>query len=187
LAIDLTLQLRERFEDVEHGGFFSSVVGDDSLVMRVKDDYDGAEPSGNSVALMNLLRLTQMTNRDEFRQSAARTLAAFERRLSLAPSALPQMLAAGEFLLSHPRQIVVAGERGAADTQALLQTIHIRFIPNRVVLLIDSQEIRALLARDVPETAVMQPLQGRAAAYVCRDFACQLPVSDASALAELLQ
>jgi uncharacterized protein len=187
LAIDLTLQMRERFEDADHGGFFSSPAGDESLVMRVKDDYDGAEPSGNSVALMNLLRLTQMTNRDDFRQSAARALAAFEKRLSLAPSALPQMLAAGEFLLSHPRQIVVAGERGAADTQALLRTIHSRFMPNRVVLLIDSQDTRARLANSIPEIAAMQPLDGRPAAYVCRDYACQLPVSDAAALAELLQ
>jgi uncharacterized protein YyaL (SSP411 family) len=187
LAIDLTLQMRGLFEDAEHGGFFSSPAGDESLVMRVKDDYDGAEPSGNAVALMNLLRLTQMTNRDVFRQSAARTLAAFERRLSLAPSALPQMLAAGEFLLSHPRQIVVAGDRGAADTQALLRTIHTRFMPNRVLMLVDSQETRTRLAQDVPEIAAMKPLHGRAAAYVCRDYACQLPVSEASALAELLQ
>jgi uncharacterized protein len=186
-AIDLTLQMRERFEDPEHGGFFSSPAGDESLVMRVKDDYDGAEPSGNSVALMNLLRLTQMTNRDEFRQSAARALAAFEQRLSLAPSALPQMMAACEFLLSHPRQIVVAGERNAPDTVALLQVIHTRFMPNRVVLLIDSDETRSRLARDIPEVAAMQPLGERAAAYVCRDYACQLPVSDAAALDELLQ
>jgi uncharacterized protein YyaL (SSP411 family) len=187
LAIDLTLQMRERFEDAEHGGFFSSPEGDASLVMRVKDDYDGAEPSGNSVALMNLLRLTQMTNRDEFRQSASRALAAFERRLSLAPSALPQMLAACEFLLSHPRQIVVAGARGAADTESLLRAIHARFMPNRVALLIDSEETRARLAQNIPEVAAMQPVDGCAAAYVCRDYACQLPVTNAAALAELLQ
>ena len=187
LAIDLTLQMRERFEDTEHGGFFSSPEGDQSLVMRVKDDYDGAEPSGNSVALMNLLRLTQMTNRDEFRQSAARTLAAFEKRLSLAPSALPQMLAACEFLLSHPRQIVVAGGRGAADTESLLRAIHARFMPNRIALLIDSEDTRARLAQSIPEIAAMQPVDGRAAAYVCRDYACQLPVTNAAALAELLQ
>ncbi|MGA7234832.1 MAG: thioredoxin domain-containing protein [Bryobacteraceae bacterium] len=187
LATDLTLQMRDLFEDPEHGGFFSSPAGDESLVMRVKDDYDGAEPSGNSVALMNLLRLTQMTNRDEFRQSAARTLAAFEKRLSLAPSALPQMLAACEFLLSHPRQIVVAGGRESEDTKALLRAIHARFIPNRVALLIDSEETRARLAQSVPEIAAMQSVDGRAAAYVCRDYACQLPVTNAAALAELLQ
>ena len=187
LAIDLTLKMRERFEDPEHGGFFSSPAGDASLVMRVKDDYDGAEPSGNSAALMNLLRLAQITNRDEFRQSAARTLAAFERRLSLAPSALPQMLAACEFVLSHPRQIVIAGERGAADTEELLRALHARFMPNAILLLVDSDETRANFARDVPEVAAMHKVEDRAAAYVCREYACRLPVTQAAALIELLQ
>jgi uncharacterized protein YyaL (SSP411 family) len=186
MAIGLAEQMRVRFEDPEHGGFFSSQAGDESLVMRVKDDYDGAEPSGNSAALMNLLRLTQMTNRDDFRASAACALSAFEQRLSLAPSALPQMLAACEFLLSHPRQIAIAGNRRAADTQALIDVIHARFMPNRVVLLIDD-DTRALLSSNIPSIAGMHPLNGCAAAYVCRDYACQLPVSDPAALAELLQ
>ncbi len=182
LAIELTEGMRERFEDAEHGGFFSSPAGDANLVLRVKDDYDGAEPSGNSVALLNLLRLAQFTNRDDFRQSAARLLAAFEKRLSLAPSTLPQMLAACEFLLSHPRQIVIAGERGAPDTQALAQVAHARFQPNRVLLLNDAETVAG-----IPELAAMTPVGGRAAAYVCRDYACQLPVSEPAALAELLQ
>src|SRR5581483_513572 len=139
LAVELTEQMRERFEDREHGGFFSSPAGDAGVIMRVKDDYDGAEPSGNSAALMNLLRLTQTTNRDGFRRSAGFVLAAFEKRLSLAPSALPQMLAACEFLMSEPRQIVIAGRRGASDTEALLRVVHARFLPYRILLLIDSE------------------------------------------------
>jgi uncharacterized protein YyaL (SSP411 family) len=187
LAIELTEKMRERFEDAEHGGFFNSPAGDENLVMRVKDDYDGAEPSGNSVALMNLLRLAQLTNRDDFRQSAARTLAAFEKRLSLAPSALPQMLSACEFLLSHPRQIVIAGERGAGDTRALARAVHARFMPNRVLLLLDSEETRTRLAHDIPEIAAMSRANGKAAAYVCRDYACQSPVTEPADLTALLQ
>ncbi|HEX3877022.1 MAG TPA: thioredoxin domain-containing protein [Bryobacteraceae bacterium] len=187
LAVELTVRMRERFEDAEHGGFFSSPADDQNLVMRVKDDYDGAEPSGNSAALLNLLRLTQMTNRDDFRQSASRALAAFERRLSLAPSALPQMLAACEFLLSHPRQVIVVGDSGAADTNELLRTLHAHFLPNQIALLIDSEETRALLSRHIPEAASMQKVDKCAAAYVCRDYACQLPVTEAAQLAELLQ
>ncbi len=78
-------QMRELFEDPEHGGFFSSPAGDDSLVMRMKDDYEAPSPPGIPLPLMNLLRLAQMTDRADFRQSAARTLAAFAPRLSLAP------------------------------------------------------------------------------------------------------
>ncbi len=187
LAIQLTEQMGARFEDMEHGGFFSSAAGDENLVMRVKDDYDGAEPSGNSAALMNLLRLTQMTNRDDFRASAGRVLAAFEQRLSLAPSALPQMMAACEFLLGNPRQIIVVGAREAQDTSALLRTIHSRFMPNRILLLVDSEETRTRLVEGIPSVDGMRRIDGRAAAYVCRDYACQLPVTDSSALSELLQ
>ena len=187
LAIQLTEQMRARFEDMEHGGFFSSAAGDENLVMRVKDDYDGAEPSGNSAALMNLLRLTQMTNRDDFRASAGRVLAAFEQRLSLAPSALPQMMAACEFLLGNPRQIIIVGAREGQDTSALLRTIHSRFMPNRILLLVDSEETRTRLAEGIPSVDGMRRIDGRAAAYVCRDYACQLPVTDSSALSELLQ
>jgi uncharacterized protein len=187
LALRLTEKQRELFEDLQQGGFYSSGEGDRSLVLRVKEDYDGAEPSGNSVAAMNLLRLAQITGRAEFRQSAERVMAAFGSRLSAAPMALPQMLVAYEFLLSDARQIVIAGERGDPDTNRLLHTVYTRFVPNRVVLLVDSEETRAALAKGAPALSAMTRLDGRATAYVCRNYTCQLPVSDAGELAKLLQ
>jgi uncharacterized protein YyaL (SSP411 family) len=156
-------------------------------VLRVKEDYDGAEPSGNSVAALNLLRLAQITGRAGLRESAERLLAAFGSRLSVAPMAIPQLLVAYDFLLSEPRQIVIAGERGAPDTQALLGTVHARFVANRIVLLVDSEETRDALAAGAPAVAAMTKVDGRAAAYVCQNYACQLPVTGASQLAELLQ
>jgi len=187
LAIRLTEKQQQFFEDAEHGGFFSTMAGDASLVLRMKEDYDGAEPSGNSVAAGNLLRLAEITGRANFRESAERLLAAFGSRLSVAPMAVPQLLAACEFRLSEPRQIVIAGERAAPDTQALLRTLYTRFVPNRVVLLIDSEEARAALSAGAPAVASMGKLEGRAAAYVCRSYTCQLPVSEPVRLAELLQ
>jgi len=187
LAVRLTEKQGELFEDRERGGFFSTAVGDASLVLRIKEDYDGAEPSGNSVAALNLLRLAQIANRAEFRESAERTLAAFASRLAAVPSALPQMMAACEYWLSEPRQIVIVGERQAADTRELLRAVHSRFVPNRMVLLVDSAETRGALAASVPEIQAMEKVDGRAAAYVCRNYACQLPVCEGSRLAELLQ
>jgi hypothetical protein len=187
LAIRLTERMRERFEDRAVGGFFSTAEGDSSLVLRVKEDYDGAEPSGNSVAILNLLRLTQITNRAEFREPAELAVKAFIPRLDKVPVALPQMLAACEFLMGDPRQIIVVGERGAEDTRALLRELHAHFIPNRIMLLVDSPETRTALASGIPAIAEMHKLDGRAAAYVCRNYACQLPVSEASQLAELVQ
>ena len=185
VAARLTDKQMELFEDREHGGFFGSA--DPALVMRVKEDYDGAEPSGNSVAVMNLLRLARIWNRSDFRDSAERALGAFAPRLAAAPAALPQMLAACEFLLGEPREIVLVGDRGGADTEALVRTLHARFAPNRVALLVDSAQTRRRLAAGAPEIDSMRQVDGRASAYVCRNYACQPPVFEAEKLAELIQ
>ena len=187
LAIRLTEQQVERFEDKQQGGFFSTAEGDSSLVLRVKEDYDGAEPSGNSIAVMNLARLAQITSRALFRESAERTIAAFQRRLTTVPVALPGMLAACEFLLSEPRQIIVVGDKGGADTEALLRTFHARFVPNASVLLVDSEEARDTLAAGIPAIHSMRKIADCASVYVCRNYTCQLPVSEAARFAELLQ
>jgi uncharacterized protein YyaL (SSP411 family) len=187
LAIRLTEKQMELFEDREQGAFFASAAGDASLVMRVKEDYDGAEPSSNSVTAMNLLRLARFTNRSGFRESAERTLAAFASRLAAAPATLPQMLAACEWLLGEPREIILVGGRDDADTQALLRTLHSRFVPNRVAMLVDSPETRRALAAGIPSIEFMEKMDGRASAYVCRDYTCQLPVTEARKFAELIQ
>jgi uncharacterized protein len=187
LAERLTDKQRELFEDSANGAFYSAAASDANLVLRVKEDYDGAEPSGNSVAALNLLRLAQFTGRSDFRQSAERLFAAFQSRLGSAPTAVPHLLVAYEFLLSEPRQIVIVGNREAADTQALLDTVHERFVPNRIVLMLDSDETRQALSAGEPALEAMTTLDGRATAYVCRNYACQLPVSEPGQLVELLQ
>jgi uncharacterized protein len=187
LAVRLTEKQIELFEDRQQGAFFSTATGDDSLVMRVKEDYDGAEPSGNSVAILNLLRLAQITARSDFRVSAEHALSAFAPRLAAAPVALPYLLAACEFRMSDPRQVILVGERGAEDTNSLVRALYSRFLPNRIVLLVDSAETRRALAAGIPAVESMEKMGGRAAAYVCRNYTCQLPVSEASELAELLQ
>ena len=186
LAFRLTAKQSELFEDAENGAFYSTAAGDAALVMRMKEDYDGAEPSGNSVAALNLLRLAQVTGRRDWRESAVRTLQAFGSRMVAAPAGVPQMLVAFEFSLAKPRQIVIAGERGAPDTERLLRALHARFLPNRVVLLVNA-ESRVALARYLPSVADMQPVDGRAAAYVCEDYTCQLPTSDVEVFGQLLQ
>jgi uncharacterized protein YyaL (SSP411 family) len=187
LAVRLTEIQRELFEDTESGGFFSTEADDRRLVLRVKEDYDGAEPSGNSVAVANLVRLAQMTNRAAFRGSAERTLAAFASRLQLAPAGIPQMLAACEFLLGEPREIILAGRGESAEMRALLRELHTRFVPSRVVLLVDSAETQQALAAGIPSVASMNPPLDGATAYVCRNYTCALPVSEPAQFAELIQ
>jgi uncharacterized protein YyaL (SSP411 family) len=186
-AVRLAEKQSALFEDAAGGGFFHSPAGDSDLVLRLKEDYDGAEPSGNSIAILNLLRLAQITGRAGFRASAERALAAFASRLAIAPVALPAMLTACEFFLAEPRQIVVAGPRDAAGTRALLRAFHARFVANRIVLLVDTDETRRALAAQIPAIQAMQPAGGIPSAYVCRNYTCQLPVTEAAQLAELLQ
>jgi hypothetical protein len=186
LAVRLTRKQMELFEDREGGGFFSAAAASD-LVLQVKEDYDGAEPSGNSVSVSNLLRLARMTGRGEFREAAERTLASFADKLDAAPSGLPRMLAACEFLLGDPREVVLVGDRGGADTAALIRELHSRFAPNQVALLVDSPDTRRKLAEGIPAIESMGMVQGRATAYVCRDYACQTPVFEPDKLGELLE
>jgi uncharacterized protein YyaL (SSP411 family) len=186
LATELTRRQGELFEDREGGGFYSTAAGDPSLVMRMKEDYDGAEPSGNSVTALNLLRLAEYTGDEAFRASAERLFRAFSPRLATAGVTMPQMLVALDWFLHKPRQIVLAGIAGSADLAALAAEVHRRFLPGGVILMLDSQEARRALAARLPALAGMAADPGPATAYVCEDFACRLPVSEPAALRELL-
>ncbi|HEY6346050.1 MAG TPA: thioredoxin domain-containing protein [Bryobacteraceae bacterium] len=168
-AIRLAERATELFEDREEGGFFST-SRDSELILRLKDDYDGAEPSGNSGIVLALLRLSRMTGREDFRSSAERTLRAFGRRMGAAPTALPQMLAASLLAASRPIEIVLAGARD----EPMLKTIHDRFLPNAIVMRAEQSPVS------------MPAVHGRTTAYVCENYACQLPASTADALAERL-
>jgi len=183
LAVRLTEKQRELFEDPAEGAFFSSAAGDPTLVMRMKEDYDGAEPSGNSIALINLERLSHMTDRQDFRASAERLLGFFAPRLSVAPVAIPFMLAAVEFRLGDPRQIILAGD----DLHPLARELYTRFIPSKIVLAVNSPEAREQLAAWIPPVAGMHPVENRATAYVCRNYTCQLPVTRIDEFVKLLQ
>jgi len=168
LASQLTRKMIDLFEDREGGGFFSTSGQDTSLVMRVKDDYDGAEPSGNSIAVLNLLRLAAITGDTGLRATAERALKAFARKMSDQPAGLPQMLVAYLWSAGKPVQIILAGERAAPETRVLAAAVQHRFLPNRVII----------IASDAgPEAQAMTAIDGHATAYLCENFACQLPVN----------
>ena len=175
------------FEDRERGAFFSTAEGDPALLLRMKEDYDGAEPSGNSIAILALLRLAQFTDRDDFRRAATRALEALSNKIASEPSAAPQLLVALDFHLAHPLQIVVAGDPADPLTLGLLRTRNRRFVPAGVTMLAGSAKQREALGAWVPSITGMTTIEGRPAAYVCRDYSCQLPVTEEEKLLALLQ
>ena len=179
-------KMDELFFDAEDGGYFNSRADDPTLLLRLKEDYDGAEPAPSSVAAMNLLRLAAMRHRDDFRARAERTLAAFRAQWLALPQALPQMLCAWALALEAPRQVVLAGDPHAEDFRALAAVLHERPGARRALLCADGGEGQAWLAECAPEISAMHAIGGRATAYVCENFACQSAVQDAAQLRSLL-
>ncbi len=172
LALDLQQQQYEILEDDEVGGFYASAQPDAASLLRIKDDYDGAEPAGNSIALMNLLRLSKLTG-DE--TSARRLIAAFHERITAAPHAVPAMMSAIEFDLAPVREVVVATGASPEIRRKLWEN----FSPAQILLASDEATVRFR-----PELAAMN---APGAVYVCQNFTCQQPVTTVAELEPLLK
>ena len=185
LAIKLAGKMRELFEDPSDGAFFTTAAGDPTLVLRMKDDYDGAEPSGNSIALLDLERLAHRTDRAEYRETAERTLRALSPKMAGQPVAVPQMLVAFDYSLAVRREVVIVG--GRREVRPFLHQLRSRFLPHTVVLLVDSEDTRRELQQIFPAVVDMRELNGQPTAYVCQGYVCQLPVNEVSKFVELLQ
>ena len=187
-AVELQETQDRLFFDEKNSGYFSTSGKDESVFLRMKDDNDGAEPAASSVAALNLLRLSQLRD-DPAAAGAARarkTIDAFATTLSHFPSAMPQMLVALDYSLSKPRQIVIAGNKDAPETKALLKEVHRHFLPKTILLLADGTEGQKYLGEENEAIRAMSLVDGKPAAYVCENFTCKAPVTVPSALAELL-
>jgi hypothetical protein len=187
-AVRLQERMDAAFWDEETGGYFNSRAGATDVIVRMKDDYDGAEPAPSSLAAMNLVRLGWMLGgkSGDYREKARRTLEAFRRQWSRVPQGLPQMLGALELDLESPRTVVLAGDPHSAGFRALAAVLHEQLGPRRALLCADGGAGQAWLARHSPYLAEMKPVDGRPTAYVCENFACRQPVGDPAALRALL-
>ena len=185
-AVQLQQAQDRLFWDEKQGGYFTTSGQDRSILLRTREAYDSVEPSPNSVAAMNLLRLWQITDKQGYKDKADRTLAAFSPRLEQMPEAMPYMMSALDFSLAKHRQIVIAGVPGADDTRALLRLVWQRYIPNRVLLLADGAGGQKQLAHWLPLLANVTRKQGRATAYICEDYVCNLPTADLPTVGRLL-
>jgi uncharacterized protein len=174
-AIELADAMLAKFYDAENGGFWQSAAGATDLILRVKDDYDGAEPSGNSVATLALLKLGAISGRKHFTETAGKTLRFFAHRLQHFPQALPFMLHALDFKLEEPRRVVIAGD---VNFRKLLHAVHSVYQPNKIVLGNSGA---------VEEFAKTLPAKDEAVVYLCTGNACQSPTSDVATVRELLK
>ena len=175
------------FFEEKNGGYFTTSGKDASVLLRMKDDNDSAEPAASSVAALNLLRLSQFYDDKQLEDRARKTIDAFATTLSHFPSAMPQMLVALDFSSSKPRQIVIAGKKDAPETKALLTEVRRHFLPKTISLLADGAEGQKYLGKRNEAIRAMSVVDGKPAAYVCENFTCKTPVTDPKQLAELLE
>jgi uncharacterized protein YyaL (SSP411 family) len=177
-ALALADSLLAKFYDRENGGFWESASGAPDLIFRVKEDYDGAEPSGNSVAVLSLLKLGKITDRKEFTEAAEKTLRFFSARLQQIPQAMPYLLCALDFNLDEPRRAVVAGDPSKPESQTLVRAIQSVYQPNKVVL--GNQG-------PIEPFAKTLPARDGAVVYLCTGTACQAPTSELAKVKELVR
>jgi uncharacterized protein YyaL (SSP411 family) len=184
IALDRTLEAQ--YEDVK-GGFFMTSGDHEALLAREKPAYDGAEPSGNSVALMNLLRLHELTTDDRNRRRAERAFKAFQPILERAPSALSEMLLAVDFWTDTPKEIIIVTPSGSAGAGPLLAELRRAFVPNRVLVVVREGQPLESLSKIVPLVGGKVAQDGKATAYVCERRVCELPTADPAVFAEQIR
>jgi uncharacterized protein YyaL (SSP411 family) len=185
-ALEINEALLEHFRDDAEGGFHFTPDFGEKLILRRKEVHDGAIPSGNSVALMNLLRLARLTGDARLEAEAARTAAAFAGQVRQYPCAFCFYLCAVDFLIGPSFEIVIAGEADSPDTSAMLDALRGIYLPQSVVLFRPAGRGSPILDAIAPFTSGMKPQDGRAAAYVCTNRTCAAPVADPGKLADLL-
>ncbi len=178
-AVVLAETMMERFYDPTLGGFWQTVQDTPHLLLRNKEDYDGAEPGGNSVAALALLRLSAICERKDWHLAAERTLRLLAQRLHQTPQAVPHLFLALDWILQEPRRVVIAGDPASPEVAGLVHAAHQVFYPHRVIL--GTQGPVESFARE------LRPLNGQAQAYCCTGTACQAPTSDKSVVQAFLR
>ncbi len=173
-ALDFNEYLISHFWDEKNGGFyFTSSLGE-QLIIRQKEIYDGAIPSGNSICLLNLLRLAKITENHKLEDYANRLIKAFSENVKSAPIAYTQFLCGLDYVFGPSLEIVVIGDRNTDDTKIMLKTIRNQFTPNTIILL-------------NPEGKDFPKIDGKATVYICQNYSCKSPITDMTTLIEALR
>jgi uncharacterized protein YyaL (SSP411 family) len=186
VALELTNDMVSHFWDEDGGGLYLTPDDGESLLVRKKEIYDGAIPSGNSVAMLNLLRLGRMTATSDLEDKAAKIGRAFSGSVKQSPATHSQLMAALDFGIGPCYEVVIAGNTQARDTEAMVKALRTRFLPNKVVLLNPDGRESPEIAKLAEFTKNQSSIGGKATAYVCMNYNCKLPTTDIGKMLELL-
>ena len=186
-AIEMTEDMVGHFWDEKGGGFYFTADDAETVLFREKKVYDSATPSGNSAAMMNLIRLGHITAHRAFRERAAQIGATFSETISRSPSAYTQLLSALEFELGNPYEIVIVGDPESDDTEAMLKAIRERFVPNKVVILRPTGPETPKIDLLAGYTEYLSSIDGEATVYICQNYSCKRPTTDVGEVIESLE
>ncbi|HEU0174174.1 MAG TPA: thioredoxin domain-containing protein [Blastocatellia bacterium] len=175
----------EQFWDAEAGGFFFTGADHERLITRTKDFYDNAIPSGNSVAASALMRLSLLTGEDRYRRMAETILRLMKPAMTSAPSAFGRLLSALDLFLASPYEVAIIGSPDDEETRAMVNIVFKRYLPNKVVAFAPEADSKA--SRTIKLLEGRGRINGKATAYVCRNFYCEAPQTRADGLAEALE
>jgi uncharacterized protein YyaL (SSP411 family) len=185
-AIDLAQQMIKLFSDRDSGGFYLTGSDTESLIVRTKPGYDGAVPSGNSVAALVLLKLGLLTSGTRFTESAEEVLNSFSRQIRQSPASLGEMLGALDFSIGPTSEIVIAAEPHRRVTDMMLHFVQRRYLPNTVVLFHPTGKAGEAIEKIAPFVKWQTAIDNKPTAYVCQNYVCKQPVTEIDILEQLL-
>ena len=186
-ALRLNRTMIDQFWDKNDGGFYFTAESSEALLVRSKELYDGAIPSGNSVAAANLVRLGRMTASPPLEEQAARLFESFSAEVSRAPQAYTFLLCALSFAVGPSFEITIAGDRNGEDTNQMIDSLYRLYVPNKVVVLRPAGEKNPPIVQLAEYTAGQTMLGNRTTAYVCRNYVCNAPTTDPLEMVRVIQ
>jgi hypothetical protein len=187
MALTWTDEMLMHHWDDDEGGLFFAADDAADLIIRKKEVYDGAVPSGNSVALYNLLRLARLTGRTDLEERAEKIIRSFSEQVSQYPSGYTNFLSAVDFSEGPAYEVVIAGASAAEDTREMVRTLRSRFLPNHVAIFRPTEIEDPAIDRVVDFIRSYKSMDGKATAYVCLAQTCKAPTTDATELLEMME
>ncbi|MDD8018631.1 MAG: thioredoxin domain-containing protein [Bacteroidota bacterium] len=175
-AIELTNTMISLFWDSAEGGFYDTAGKDSSVLVRMKEAYDGAEPAGNSIAVMNLIRLYQLTNNSLFKEYAEKTLRYFSSMLLQSPQVMPLLMCAVDLFLSPPEHVILVTGTNKESVDRFRAAIARHYLPNLTTVLLN-EHTHSFVEEHLPFTKQMKMIHGKTTLFYCKNYSCNLPTT----------
>jgi len=177
-AIQLSNIMVDEFWDVTNGGFFLGSENSEKLIVRAKTGYDGAMPSGNSVAAMNCSKLNRITGETKWAEISDKIFITFSNEIQKTPSGYASMVNAFLFNTDNPKEIVIVGSGKDSDTISAIEKIKSEYVPNKVIIFKDTDDELNKLSPLAKWTVTQETIDEKTTYYICQDFACKIPTTD---------